>query len=197
MAWTKQDLRECGRLAIEKTSDPPPQIEEARGPGIVPGARLRVTEGSNERTVAIRTSWDRQVGFARRPDGRWVTMPNVDEVLVVVPSAEEPDLAEVFSFDSHTLIEAFDAALAARKTKGQDLSRTAPIFVALEGESDVTSGLKSKAKPPLTISRSELLMRRRANRAAGEGFIDRVKREFAEMNGVEVSKVSVEFKIIT
>ncbi len=196
MPWTKQDLRECGRLAIEKRPGPPPHIEEVRGPGIVPGARLRVTNGSNERIVAIRTSWDRNVGFARRPDGRWVTMPNVDEVLIVLPSAQEPDLAEVFWFGSHTLIEAFDAALVVRKAEGPDLSPTAPIFVALDGESDVTAGLKSKAKSRVTISRSELLTRRRADRATEESFIDRVKREFAEMNGVDVSKVVLEIKIV-
>lgn len=196
MPWTKQDLRECGRLAIEETADPPPQIDEVRGPGIVPGARLRVADGSNERIVAIRTSWDRNVGFARRPDGRWVTMPNVDEVLVVAPSAEEPDLAEIFSFDSYALTEAFDAALAVRKAESPDLSRTAPIFVALDGEPDVTTGLLTKAKSRVTIQRSELLMRRRANRATEESFIDRVKREFAEINGVDVSNVVLEIKIV-
>jgi hypothetical protein len=123
-------------------------------------------------------------------------MPNVDEVLVVAPSVEDDDLAEVFWFDSHSLIEAFNAALAVRKAEGPDLSQTAPIFVALDGESDVTSGLKARAKFQATISHSELLMRRRPNQAAGEGFIERVKREFAEMNGVDASNVSVEFKII-
>jgi hypothetical protein len=196
MAWTMGDLRECGRIAIENSVNPLTRIDEVRGPGIVPGARLRVSGVSDKRFVAVRTSTDRQVGFARRPDGRWVTLSKVDEVVIAVPAAE-PDFAEVFWFDSHTLIEAFDAALAVRQEEGRDLSRAAPIFVALDGESGVASGLKSKARSRVTILRSELLLRRLANRAPVEGFIDRVKREFADMNGVDVSKVAVEFKIIS
>jgi hypothetical protein len=199
MAWpTKQDLRECGRLAIERRADPPPRIEEVRGAGIIPGARLRVSDGSTERTVAVRTSLGREVGFARRPDGRWVTMPKVDEVVVAAPSADEPDAVEVLSFDSHTLIEVFDAALAIRKEEDPKLSRTAPIFVTLDGAaSDSIVVLKMKAKWQMIIPRSDMSTRRNGNRPSKEGFINRVKREFAEMNGVDVSKVVIEFKIIT
>jgi hypothetical protein len=199
MAWpTKQGLREIGRLALERSADPPPRIDEVRGAGIIAGARLRVSDGSTTRTVAVRTSLVREVGFARRPDGRWVTIPKVDEVVVAAPSADEPDAVEVLSFDSHTLIEVFDAALAIRKEEDPKLSRTAPIFVTLDGAaSDGIVGLKVKAKWQMTIRRSDVSARRDANRSLAEGFIDRVKREFAEMNGVDVSKVVIEFKITT
>jgi len=115
-----------------------------------------------------------------------------------VPSAEKSDAVEVFSFDSGTLIHAFDAALAVRKEEDPRLPRTAPIFVDLDGDvSDVTAGLKAKARWRVIIPRSDVPVRRGANRDSAEGFVDRVKREFAEMTGVDVSKVSIEFKIIT
>jgi hypothetical protein len=194
--FRKQDLREIGRMALEKSADPPPRIRQVRGPGIIGGSRLEVVAGDCERTVAVRTSLARELGFARRPEGSWVTLPNVDEVVVAVPSAEEVDDAEVLAFDAHTLIEAFDAALAAQKKTGPGLFSTAPVFIALDGESSATSGLKGKAKWRLVIPRSALSARRKENASATEGFVDRVKREFAEMNGVDVSKVVIEFKII-
>jgi hypothetical protein len=195
--FRKQDLREIGRMALEKSADPPPQIRPLRGPGIIGGSRLEVVaDDSCERTVAVRTSLARELGFARRPEGSWVTLPNVDEVVVAVPSAEEVDDAEVLAFDAHTLIEAFDVALAAQKKNGPGLFSTAPVFIALDGESSATSGLKGKAKWRLVIPRSALSARRKENASATEGFVDRVKREFAEMNGVDVSKVVIEFKII-
>jgi hypothetical protein len=123
-------------------------------------------------------------------------MPNVDEVLVVAPLVDNPDAAEVLWFDSDALTQAFDAALVVRKEENPKLSRTAPIFVDLDGPPDATSGFRAKAKSQAVIDRSRLLMHRRANQAAEEGFIERVKREFAEMIGVDASKVSVEFKIV-
>ena len=195
--FRKQDLREIGRMALEKSADPPPRMRQVRGPGIIEGARLEVVAGDAcERTVAVRTSLARELGFARRPEGSWVTLPNVDEVVVAVPSAEEVDDAEVLAFDAHTLIEAFDAALAAQKKNGPGVFSTAPVFIALDGEPSATSGLKEKAKWRMVIPRSALSARRKANAPSTDAFIDRVKREFAEINGVDVSKVVIEFKII-
>jgi hypothetical protein len=164
----------------------------------MPGARLRVFDDSGKRLVAVRTSLSREVGFARRADGSWVTLPKVDEVVVAVPSADEADAAEVLSFDSKALIDEFDAALAIRQKEDPRLSRTAPIFVALDGAaSDATSGLKARACWQMTIPRSDVEVHRNVNGDSAEGFVDRVKREFADMNGVDVSKVSIEFKIIS
>jgi hypothetical protein len=194
--FRKQDLREIGRMALEKSADPPPQIRQVRGPGIIGGSRLKVVaDGSCERTGAVRTSLARELGFARRPKGSWVTLPNVDEVVVVVPSADEVDDAEALAFDAQILIEAFDAALAAQKKDRLGLFSTAPVFIALDGDLSVTSGLKRKAKWRMVIPRSALSSRRKVN-ASTNAFVDRVKREFAEMNGVDVSKVVIEFKII-
>ena len=126
----KRDLRECARLALERRGV---RVEVKPGAGIVPGARLRTFLGPQERKVAVRTSLDREVGFTRHSDGRWITMPNVDEIVVVVPSAEEPNSAQVFCFDSHVMIEAFDAVLSARENKNPQFSYKYPIFIALDG----------------------------------------------------------------
>jgi hypothetical protein len=195
--FRKRHLRECARLALEGRGI---QAEVKPGPGIVPGARLLTMAGSEEREVAVRTSLDREVGLTRHPDGRWMTIPNVDEVVVAVPSAEEPDSAEVLCFDSDVMIEAFDAALAARMKQDSKLSHKAPIFIALDhsakGSSpNLQSGLKTKSKWRTLIPLSAVSMPSLA-RPSAEGFIDRVKREFAELNGVDVSKVVVEFRII-
>ena len=127
-------------------------------------------------------------------------MPNVDEIVVVVPSAEEPDSAQVFCFDSHVMIEAFDAVLSARENKNPQFSYKSPIFIALDGSKkgrtpETVSGLEAKAKWQMSVPLTDV--RRGSVHPSARGFIDRVKREFAELNGVDVSKVVIEFRIIT
>jgi hypothetical protein len=194
---TKNELRESGRLALERRPDRPVAIRELRGAGIIPGSRLKVVDGSGERTVAVRTSLARELGFARRPEGRWVTLPKVDEVLVAVPAGDNADEAEVLAYDADTLMDVFDAALAAQDRQGSKRFSTAPVFIALDGKSTLTTGLKSKAKWQMVIPRSELTNRRQAKPFTTAAFVERVKREYAEMNGVDVSQVVIEFKIIT
>jgi hypothetical protein len=195
--FTKEALRQMGRLALEMRDDHDSiQIRDVRGAGIIHGSRLQVAEGATERTVAVRTSLARELGFARRPEGKWVTLPKVDEVLVVVPFAGDAEKAEVLAYDAQTLIEAFDAALAHGRESAKRFS-TAPVFIALDGEPTVTSGLKSKAKWQMVMKRSELSKRQQVHPSATAAFLERVKREYAEMNGIDVSKVVIEFKIIT
>jgi hypothetical protein len=99
------------------------------------------------------------------------------------------------------LIEAFDAALAVRQKENPRFSHKAPIFIALDASDrgrfpDLTSGLKERAQWKTLIPLASVPLRGSAATASNEGFIDRVKREFAELNGVDVSKVVVEFRII-
>jgi hypothetical protein len=162
----------------------------------------RIFDGSEKRDVAVRTSLDGEVGFARHADGSWITIPKVDEVLVVASSAEEPGSAEVFCFDRDVLIEAFDAALVAQKKQYLNFSHKAPVFLPLDGAGETdwanaSSGLKAKAKWQTLVPLSAVSTGRSSSGSIAEGFIDRVKREFAQMNGVDVSKVVIEFKIIT
>jgi hypothetical protein len=194
----KRHLRGCARVALERMGH---RVELKSGAGIVPGARLRTFHGSEAREIAVRTSLDREVGFTRRPDGRWITIPAVDEIVVAVPSAEDPSSAEVLSFDREVMIHACNAALAARKREYPELSHKAPIFIELDSSDkadspDVASGLKAKAKWRTSVPLAAVRTHKSASVPPAESFIERVKREFAELNGVDVSKVVVEFKII-
>ena len=129
MKLRKSLLRECARLALEQRGF---TVEPVRGSGIVPGTRLRAKDGSLTRNVAVRTSLDREVGLTRNSDGTWSTIPQMDEVLVAVPCADDRGSAEILSFDPGVLIRAFNAALTARQGENPDFKLKSPIFIALD-----------------------------------------------------------------
>jgi hypothetical protein len=176
------------------------RVDLIGGAGIVPGARLRAIKGSAERIVAVRTSLDREVGLTRQPDGRWATIPRVDEVIVVVPAADKSDSAEVLSFAPEAIMQAFDAALEARQKKKLKLKNKAPIFVALDEpppgrRPEVESGLKAKAQWQTFVPLAAVPRYKLVPTESPVGFIQRVKQEFADLHSVDVSKVTVEFRI--
>src|SRR5260221_541096 len=57
----------------------------------------------------------------------------------------------------------------------------------------LSAKLKKRAVWSVRLSAEEV--RARTSAASGETFYERVKREFAERNGVDVSQVEVEFRI--
>lgn len=78
-------------------------------------------------------------------------------------------MADVFCFEPDVLIHAFDALAAKILAKtSREKSLKSPIFIALDYQLDDPD-----------------------NR-----FVERVKREFAELNGVDISNVLVNFQII-
>jgi hypothetical protein len=191
MKISKAALRECGRLALERRGY---NVEVVSGPGILPGARLQASQGRTKRAVAVRTSLDRELGLARHLDGRWVTIPKMDMVIAVVPSAENKRLCEVFCFEARVLEGAFDDALKTILKRSPKLSLKAPIFIALDDldgpRPGVMSGLKSKARWRISMPIASATRTK-----TKQGFLERVMREFAEMNGVDISKVTVELRI--
>jgi hypothetical protein len=78
----KAHLRECARKALETRGY---RVEDIGGAGVVPGARLRLFKGSKAFRVAVRTSLERKVGFARNSDGGWMTLPDFRQIVVVTP----------------------------------------------------------------------------------------------------------------
>jgi hypothetical protein len=196
MPITKQQLRDGAREAVTNRQYAPVPVS---GPGIVPGARLKATSGpAAGQQIAVRTSQDREVGLLRRHDSpRWRTIPKVHEVVVAVPSLTNPDSSiEVLCFDSKTVIAIFDAAV--EKAGKRTLSHKAPVFVALDdvpqkGSGALAGGLGAQAKWREEISVESIAAKLPDQ---SDGFIERVKREFAERNGVDVSKVVVEFRIV-
>jgi hypothetical protein len=202
MATTTKQLRACARAALEQRGF---SVELATGAGVVPGVQLMATKGANHLNVAVRTSLNRAVGLVRSSDGTWRTIPSVDEVIVVAPSVDEPASAEVLGFNPKVLIEIFDAALAAQLKRMPKLSHNAPIFVPIDKtESDrgqdkklarAISGLKMGAQWSLVVPFPSVATPGHFQPGADTGFVEWVKLEFAKLNGVDVSKVRVNFFI--
>jgi hypothetical protein len=197
MKLRKTLLRDCACYALEQRGF---SVKVEPGKGIVPGARLLAVKGPDCRRVAVRTSRDREVGLMRDVDGSWLTIPKVHEVVVVVPSVDDQDTAEVFGFERDTILAAFDEALTARKRVDPFLSKKAPVFIALDDTlikraGVVVSGLQRKAEWRAEVPLASVPSR---TRPAPEtlSFVQRVKEDFARLNGVDVSKVVVEFRII-
>jgi hypothetical protein len=158
--------------------------------------RLTATKGAKQIKVAVRTSLDREIGLMRDHRGHWRTIPKVAMVVVAVPAVDDPASVEVFGFDPQVLIREFDAALDAQLERYPDLSHKAPIFVSLDkvsgkAKSGVFSGLMTKSQWREMLPLNSVSPQEEAN----VGFIERVKREFAELMGVDVSKVSVDFHL--
>jgi len=173
------------------------RVELSPGPGIVPGSRLQ----AGDRKIAVRTSLDREIGLTRDLAGSWTTIPRVDEVIVAVPAAEDPLSAEVMSFLPEVLIEAFDAALAAQEECGAKLSPKAPVFMALDEVErgrlrGVSSGLKAKARWIKPIRMASVPLPKDAQRESVRDFKHRVRREFAELVGLDVKEVDVQLMIL-
>jgi hypothetical protein len=170
-------------------------IDKAQG--FVPGARLTAIRGGKKIKVAVRTSLDREVGFMRDRQGNLRTIPKVDLVVVAVPADDKVgkrpsvEAVEVFGFDPKVLKREFDAALAAQLERHPDLSYKAPIFVSL----DKVSGRAGSGVLKTKKLWREKLPLNSVSPQGNIGFIERVKREFAELTGVDVSRVTVDFHI--
>lgn len=104
----------------------------------------------------------------------------------------------MLAFDPAKIKQIFDRALKAMKKKGQDPSLEVPVFVPLDHRSrkdvghDVV-GLADRALYVEHLTAKEVISL--SGLTPEQKWIDRVKREFAERNGVDVRKVSVEFRI--
>jgi hypothetical protein len=190
----KAHLRECARKALENRGY---SVKDLGGPGVVPGARLRISKGSKTYTVAVRTSLERKVGLVRNPDGGWMTVPSVDRVVVVTP-AEDPNCAEVLGFTPAAIIKVFDKVLAARKKQNPDFSSKAPIFVALDPVkrgNKTFRGLKELSAWQRDVPLASVPSQPSAKGEPVPAFVDRVKREFAQLIGIKEENVTVEFLI--
>ncbi len=191
-------------------------VETIEKPRVVSGARLKTTDAKGRtRTIAVRTSYERKVVLLKGiRTGDWLTLSNVNEIVVAVRSLDSPNWAEIFGFKPKILADAFDAVVrwnVQRNPGGAGTGigrerRGAPVTMVLdELESDpkgLKSNLKAKASWSMTIPvHAENLMLALSSPAPivpvekNAGFLERVRREFAELNGVDVAKVKVSFQI--
>jgi hypothetical protein len=170
------------------------------------GARLRVTKDGVTAFTLVRTSSDRWLGWMRAAD-RWRGL-EVAELIVAAVLNKQKNQAEVYALAPKDVREAFDRNLAARKAQNPTLSETAPNFVCMDqdergGPASVGSNLKAKALwsydlpldavgPP---EESDAPKPAAAPNETKEGFAARVRQEFANLIGVSVEKVSVDFHV--
>jgi hypothetical protein len=197
-------LRACAQAALQRLKF---QVEVRKRPGVVPGGRLTATRGPEKLEVAVRTSSKRDVTLLRGDDGRWKTIHGVDLVVVAVPAEHTQESVDVFGFDPPSMLELFDRAAAFQRERNPAVSEELPICVAIDsgrskGFGKAISGLKDKAKWSETVAIDDSILAS-AKKLEGVkkgdsaiGFVERVKRELAELMGVDVSKVEVTFRIL-
>jgi hypothetical protein len=188
-------MRDAAAAVLERRGY---ETEIKTGRGLVAGARLIAKKGDEIEVIGVRTSFERALSLTRHRNGSWRTLENVNLLLVVAPQQKRPDTLEVLAFEPSAVKRVFDRALKAMKKKGQAPRLEVPIFVPLDHSSrkDVGHGilgLKDEAIYSDAVTWEDAAAHSNAGRE--ESWIDRVKREFAERNGVDVSKVAVEFRI--
>ena len=89
-------------------------------PGSGKASLRRVTKGNKTRHVCVRTTQDTWIGFPRKGDDTgWVTLSEVDEVIVVsVDDRFTPKFAQVHRINGDEMRDRFDRAYAARRAAG-------------------------------------------------------------------------------
>ena len=191
----KRELRACARKALETRGF----LVVEKTEGGLPGSRLQVFKNAKSSKVAVRTSYDREISFSRRPDGRWMTLNKVDEVIVALPSIDQIGAVEVMCFAPEVLIAALENVIAAKKGAADQAASKTPVFLALDlpfkpTTSGTASNLGEKSKWREIVSPVSIPQRSIEQDSVAE-FLERVKREYAELVGLDVTKVSVEFRI--
>lgn len=172
------------------------EVRPKGGRGVLPGSRLSIRNPrGQEFDCAVKASDQRNLSFTRLVDGRWRTLQAVDIVIAVVPALDQAKDIEVYAFKAKFAVKKFDQAWNALKKAGRALGPQMPIFVPLDDASSRNLGhnvanLKELALWDRSFTRSQV-------KAMGgvDDFYERVRQEFADRNGVDASKVEVEFRI--
>jgi hypothetical protein len=89
-------------------------------PGSGKASLRRVTKGNKTGMICVRTTQDTWIGFPRKSDDTgWVTLSEVDEVIVVsVDDRFTPKFAQVHRINGDEMRDRFDRAYAARRAAG-------------------------------------------------------------------------------
>jgi hypothetical protein len=192
----KSLLRQLGREALE---DEGYETALKKGQGLLPGARLIAKKDGKLLVVAVRTSHERVLSFTMQTNSHWRTLDNVDPVLAVVPAAKNSEFVDIFAFNAVALKAYFDLASKSLGRADRSSSFEMPIFIPIDKESrkNVGHNVSNLKEIKLWSAVKAAAMKVKMSDDSQETFIDRVKREFAERNEVDVSKVVVEFRILT
>ena len=171
------------------------EVETDLRAGGIPPMRLMAKIEGRAVSMVIRTSLTRKLKGNRDAHGKWRTIPNCDEVLAIVPAYGDPGSIEALRFDSEKVIGALDADLKALEERGSRIPLEQPVVLPLDGKrlsrsETVTPGLKRIAKWSKEFTLSALLQT--APNSPQNQSIERMKREFAALNGVDESQVVVD-----
>lgn len=172
------------------------------GRGVLPGSRLSVRDaGGAERYYVIKASSDRTLSFTRLENGRWRTLHAMDRVLAIVPADDGVHDVQVYEFVAKQLIKKFDEAWKMLTEAGRTIGPQMPIFISLDKNPKKSYGHAVANLKLISIWSRDLTRPQIRKLTSSEiddsddRFYDRVKREFADRFGIDVSKVEVEFRI--
>jgi hypothetical protein len=192
----KELLRQAASVAL---TDRGFKVAFLNGPGIVRGARLTIEEkGANPKTVAVRTSREREVGLLRQRSGKnWQTISRVDEVVVAVPDAEDAAKIEVLGFEPDLLSAVFDAAAQGRELTAN--AHKAPFFVSLDRQTkslagDTIPSLLSQASWRRHVALQRLVENNPAATNMAAVLIEQFKRDL--LSELNASEIRVEITIV-
>jgi len=131
-AARKAQLFEAGIHALENDGW---QVEKI--PGFGKGSVRKITKGSQERIVSIRTTQDQWIAFPRNDAGdAWVTLSDVDAIVAVsVDDKENPRFAQVHLIEGDEMRARFDRAYQARIKAGHSVpKKRRGIWISLYDE---------------------------------------------------------------
>jgi hypothetical protein len=173
------------------------------------GARVAIESGGRKGLALVRTSSDRWVGWMRK-DGEWKGFDEAEVIIVSsIDNVQRPRMIEIYAFDPKIVRDAFEKNLAARVAANPRFKVTAPVFVGLDNckkgkPSSVSSNLSASALWMLKLPIDEADPASAAENTNSpaktpvetrEKFAARVRQEFADLVGVPVDKVGIEFRV--
>ena len=192
MRITRDLLRAAARRTLESNGY---QVVVKIKRGVAPGARLRITKGLGDQTVAVKTSLKRKIGLMRTDNGVWRTIPDVDQVVIAVPAILQDVRSRFLALRRRI---SWRLLMPPRGTKkGWHPDRLCSCFwIGCKSKSkQSTAGLKGKAKWAKTIPLDEKSLASMKIFTGQQNLIERFKHDLAELHGVEVGKIQIEIRI--
>ena len=112
-------------------------------PGGFGNARIRrIAKDGKSKLAAIKTTQDQWLAFARRNNGRWATLSDVDVVVVASVDPDDPEFARIHLIDAEELRDRFDRAYAARRAANHTIPTGRGVWIAL---------YENEASDPVTL----------------------------------------------
>jgi hypothetical protein len=190
----KHQLRSIARIALCEGGK---RVESVLGRGLMPDSRFKVFETNQEpQIVAVRVSLDREIGLTLDRNRDFVTLPNVDQVVAVVPAADGSDAAEVLSLDPAVLIRAGEYALQRKTSRKSDIRYKVPIFISVDDPEATGAGLtlRQLAQWSKLIPLDQARAVARGPGSVGE-LLERTRSELALRLGLDPGEVSLNVEI--